>query len=912
MKKGLFISALTLGLAATLFVFSDFTYQRQYKGRYTQSSIIERGACGAMEYRILQRNEFGTGNLDYRLVDEARTYARQFNQMKLADASGIIWDERGPDNQGGRTRAFLIDKDNHNRMYAGGVAGGVWVSNNAGQSWNPVDDFMDNIIVSSFCQAANGDIYFGTGEDFAPGSGCENGSSGFEGHGVFRSTDGGQSFQQVESTWGNGSIQNTWIFVQAMAADPTNPNRIYAATKRGLQVSDDAGETWFNPVKNVGGSDNLSSSQDVVVASDGTVLCSVGNRCYISPNGNDGTFELKSGSGEGELPGCARLKLAISPTDPNYMYAGCASNQGMLTGIYQSVDKGQTWELIGPPGSSFFQPYGTQGTYDNALGVDGNDPNKILVGGLNVWKWKTGGTWTELTQWNFSQLSPNYVHADVHSFTYHPTQPNRVFVTSDGGVGYSSDGGETWTEFNRGYITTQFYTIAAATSDIAIGGMQDNGTMAVGIPGNTEKTGIVISGGDGAGCAISAIEPINLTPGQESGVVFASSQGGSLRRIPNGGGSGDFFYDDNIADTEGGLTFNSGISPAFINPVALWEGFNNDGTPNDTCFATAFGGSNGGIFITREVLHFDRIPKWFRVTGAISGLPNVMKFSEDGDMLLLGTTSGKLYRVSNLNAGRDSLTASINSSSVVVEWDQIASYSQCITGIDINATDNNKVLITLGSYGNSTFVRYSTNAAGPAGSVTFSSKQGALPKFPFYSCVLDVTKPTRAFVGTEGGVYMTENITSGNPQWVPVFGPENGLANVPVYDMFQQKLGYHVASNYGVIYAGTHGRGIWSTGSLVLGNEEKEKNASSLNLTLYPNPVTGNQASINFTLKQADNVTVNVYDISGALVKKIDLGKKNIGNHNYSINTTELRAGSYFMNIQAGNISKSTKFVVLK
>lgn len=904
MKKGLFFSALISGLVATVLLFSNYTYQRQYTHRNASSSIIERGICGAMEWRMLQRNEFGTGELDIRLVNDAREYAKQYNMAKI-EATDIKWDERGPDNQGGRTRAFLIDKDNTNRMYAGGVAGGIWYSNNAGQSWYSVDDFMDNIIISCITQAASGDIYIGTGEGFAPGNGCENGDTGFEGHGLYKSTDGGQSFQQVASTWGSSStIQNTWVYTYALAADPINSSRIYAASRKGLQVTDDGGQTWFNPIKNNNGSPNTGTCQDVVVASDGTVLCSVGNKAYVSPNGNENTFVLKTGN-SGGLIGTAtgRLKLAISPTDPNYMYAGCANNNGTLSGIYQSTNKGESWTLIGPGGSSFFQPYGTQGTYDNALAVDRANPSKILVGGLNVWKWATGQTWTELTQWFFSPLSDNYVHADVHSFTYHPTQPNRVFVTSDGGIGYSSDGGETWTELNRNYITTQFYTIACSATDVVMGGQQDNGTIAVGLPGNSSKSGIEVRGGDGAGCAFSNIDPK---------VLFVSSQNGDLQRTPNEGSSFDYFYDEKIANTEDGLVFADSVNPTFINPIAYWEGFDSDGEPADTCLATAFAGNKGGIFITRQALMFDRTPEWWRVRGSITGVPIVMKFSDDGDVLLLGTSSGRLYRVTNLLQARDSTTATYYSSGVLVESAEIANYNQCITGIDIHPTDNNKVLITLGSYGNSTYVRYSTNAmASDPNAVSFNPKQGSAPQFPFYSCILDVINPNRAFVGTEGGVYMTENINIGSPQWVPVFGPDNGLPNVPVYDMVQQRLPYSIANNHGVIYAGTHGRGIWSTGSLVLGQQEKEKD-SKLNFSLYPNPVSGSNTNLSFVLEQAGNVTVSIYSISGSLIKKIDLGKKNSGKHNINIKTDGMVAGSYFMNLQAGDVAKTNKFVVLK
>lgn len=908
MKKLLLLSTIVLGLALGFTIFTDSTYERQYFGRNLKNKVAECGACGAAEYTAMIRNDFETGELDFNLVNEQKEYAKFFNQLKSGGGTDIIWEQVGPDNQGGRTRSFLIDKDDPNRMYVGGVAGGIWYSNNGGQSWFPVDDFMDNIIISSMAQAANGDIYVGTGEDFAPGSGCENGSTGFEGHGLFKSTDGGQSFQQVESTWGSTVIQQTWTFVQAVAADPVDPNRIYASTKRGLQATDDGGETWYIPVKTTSGANNLAASQDVVVGSDGSVICAVGNKLYVSPNGNEGTFVLKSGSQEGMVSNAAnRMKLAIALSDPNYMYAGAATGSGQLQAIYQSTDHGETWNVVGQGNSEFFQPYGDQGTYDNALGVSATDPERILIGGLNLWKWATGETWTAITQWNFNPLNPHYVHADQHSITYHPAQPNKVYVTSDGGVGYSPDGGQTWSELNRNYMTTQFYTIATAANGYVMGGTQDNGTLLVTGTGNTVRSGIEVRGGDGAGCAFSNIEP---------GAFFASTQNGDIQRTPNEGNSFDYFYDESIATTtDGNLQFNSGIQAGFIHPLAYWEKFDGNGDPADTCFATAFSGSNGGVFITREALMFDRIPEWFRVSGPISGLANVLKFSDDGDVLFIGTSNGDVYRITNLLMARDSVTGNYNSSGALVESELIGDFNQCVTGIDVHPTNSNRVVVTLGNYGGTSFIRYSTNALDSAQNVNFASKQGvgsnALPRFPFYSCVIDMHNPNRVLVGTEGGIYVTENITSSNPTWTAAFGPGIGLANVPVYDMVQQRLPWHVASNRGVIYAGTHGRGMFKTSSLV-SVEENEEVVKVANMDLYPNPVAGDRLNINFNLLSSDDVTLSIYDLNGSLIDQVNLGAKPVGIHKTSINTNELANGTYILSLQAGDQVKSSKFVVLR
>jgi hypothetical protein len=314
---------------------------------------------------------------------------------------GLTWNEVGPDNIGGRTRAILIDKDNPSIVFAGGVAGGLWKSTTGGSSWVQVPTITQNLAISSIAQDKFGNIFVGTGESFASASGGANGSSGFIGGGMYFSSDK-TNFSLLSSTLpaGNSSSVN-WAFINKLACDP-NTGRLYAATNRGLKYSDDKGTTWNDLPSPL----NLADATDVKIATDGTVVASLGNKCYINNLGT-GSFVNYSTGAAGKLPasGVARAEFAIAPSDPNYIYASLANNTGNVLGIYRSTDKGENWTLIGPPNSTSFQPFRNQGTYNNIIAVYPNNKNKVLLGGIDMWVWSQGSNFTRVTQWSLEPSS---------------------------------------------------------------------------------------------------------------------------------------------------------------------------------------------------------------------------------------------------------------------------------------------------------------------------------------------------------------------------------------------------------------------------------------------------------------------------------------------------------------------------
>ena len=189
------------------------------------------GIDGAIQYMNGRRTNQVTGEIDPAWVNNAQNQTRAMRSAaaQKAAALGLQWEELGPDNIGGRTRGIVYDKNNPNVILTGGVAGGIWRTQDGGGSWAPVNDTMSSLSVVSLAQAANGDFYAGTGEgQFYTASGLK--SQGIVGGGVFKSTDNGQTFTLLQSTKPTpNSTASDWAAVGKIACSPTDANRIYLA-----------------------------------------------------------------------------------------------------------------------------------------------------------------------------------------------------------------------------------------------------------------------------------------------------------------------------------------------------------------------------------------------------------------------------------------------------------------------------------------------------------------------------------------------------------------------------------------------------------------------------------------------------------------------------------------------------------
>lgn len=533
-----------------------------------------------------------TGKVDYQDVQKARDQVALHTAMR-SSASALEWEEMGPDNVGGRTRAVLIDKDNPSRIYAGAVSGGLWISESGGRAWRKYSDELENLNISCITQAPNGDIYFGTGEVYFVRYGSDgDGGSGFLGNGVWKKEFTSSEFIHLPST-DMGNINNDsdfdWSNVNELAVDPFNANRVYAATSGGFKISDDGGSTWTSATEPRLGVNAI----DVQLANDGSYVMAVGgpfggNKIFMSSTGDPGSFiemhNFDASANVGSQVG--RIEVAIS-SNPDILYCAISDNggNGNMKGIFRSDDRAQSWEMIAYPDMTELDIFTTQARYAMLLAVHPTNPDKLYAGGLDLWTWEKDKNWEKLTQWfySFFPTFTDYLHADQHTMVFNPTNPDVLYVGNDGGVFRSEDGGSSFKAMNRGYNVTQFYALGFSPYGEVMGGTQDNGTQMMGwkseysnsdiVQGATPTAGMKVKGGDGGFAEFSRIDPDILFV--ESQYTTGTDVHGWLQRSRDKGLSLEYQDNDRFfldAFIENDIEANGA---PFITSFSLWE------EPND-------------------------------------------------------------------------------------------------------------------------------------------------------------------------------------------------------------------------------------------------------------------------------------------------------------------------------------------
>jgi hypothetical protein len=946
--------SLALGLTATfllggLLIFTTQQSKTEQKEEISSyDSKIERGYRGAVAYLHNIRKDPATGIIDPADYTSARQGLKKLSQAK---AVSLNWTEMGPSNVGGRTRAILVDKDSANVIYAGGVSGGLWKSTTFGQSWVQIP-LGENIAVSCIAQAPNGDIYVGTGEGLAQPS-ATNYNSGQYGAGVYKSTDG-VSFNLLTNT-------SSWNLVNRIAIDKNG--KIFLGTSNGLKTSTDEGANWTNS--------KIGNVQDIKIAPNGNIaVASISGLLYKTDNTSNENWVAQS-----SVPSGIRVEVGICPTDENYIYAVVASSTGASSGVFRTTDKGANWEQIGPasnPTSSNFKIFGdnNQGWYDIAVLVSPTNPDLVFVGGIDIWKGQkvvSGApfAWTQITNSGYLPSNSHYVHADIHALVHNPINSDGFYVGSDGGFSETANNGASFVTKNINFNVTQMYAVACSPNGWAMGGTQDNSTPYVDGTGNNPKQARVLYGGDGGWAAFSALSQEILFATSQYGNIGRSNDNGDTWERPTGadGTTPAFFSQAMVND-------NVDDESAFVTPFLLWEttffqnsidsviyvadttyavgdtiwarSDDNDQYPFATTTPVAlktgdllkvadpvesrfFFGASGGVYMCDQPLHYSGAPpRWYKIA-SITGDVQTMSLSKDGDVLFF-TNSNKLYRVSNLLSSQDSSTLQYDETGYALQQTLVKNFSGTITSVAIDPSDNNRVAITLGGFSSSyPHVWYSQNATAP--SPTFAARGGDLPgNLPVYASLIPMNNSNMLIIGTEFGVYGTENLTSASPSYVSM---NDGIEDpVPVFMLRQQiyelpwlqvgrwdqgSMVYQVFPgiyNYGEIYAATHGRGLFKSTNFVGFREiDKTQNSFGSKLKLFPNPAD-DRTNIEFDLMTAGQVTLAIFDNSGRLIRTDNLGYRPQGVNKEAIDVSRLTKGLYFISLRAGNQSKQAKLIV--
>lgn len=926
-NKNLLFSTISLGLLASV-VFTA-AQMANVSEKYTpRSAKGERPTVdeAAEYYKSLRLN--GNGVYDEQLIKNTRDQVKaQIAAGEFARTANFHWYEEGPDNIGGRTRAITIDRFFSGRVWAGSVSGGLFVSSNGGNTWGRVDSFDQTLAIASMGQTRGGRLFVGTGF-----GGYFN--EYFSGDGLFYSDDNGTTWIQVPST-----SNFNWVEI---IPDPVNPNKIWCATSNGLKIVEGTSTLTVTNVAAPGGGQCF----DVKVSPDGNVIvcavASAGIRTWVSTDAG-ATFTNVSGSGTGQIPasGVGRIEYAISFEKNSInnwnIYASSIKTNSTLFGQYFSDDNGLTWAEIAPASSAGFDPFisaNGQGIYNNVISAVPGRPDQALLGGIDVYAWNREqgltpafGQWEQRSLWFASPLSPVYVHADNHEMEW--DENNILYIGNDGGIGKSPDKGNLFFPANRGYNVTQFYGIGFSADGDVIGGTQDNGTLLNRHTGVTMLTFEEVRGGDGFDCDISHMNP---------DVMFASVYTGDMQRSDDGGFSFSPFFtpptnagfktvgrlyenpkDFNSLETVGVQLGNSTtlagdiLVPAGDTVWYVSKTFQTDLfyiTPTNIVAST--NGANiiqlqdyvqslyaialaSEVRITRQALRFSAAPSFTTVlTGEFA---QCLEFSHDGNHLFVGTSDGDVWRISGLNT----VYAPVMDLSSVTTTRILQSAGASVEGIAIDMNDPEHVVITLSGY-SSNRVRESTTAASTMGTSSFSSIHGNLPNIPVYDAIINVNNPDQVIVGTEFGVYVTDNINATSTQWT-FQSQVNGPWLVPVYSVRQQWRKWEDGTNRpGEVYIGTFGRGIWRTEAF-LSVKENDLNSSGarkiLNVAIYPNPMQDN-GRITFDLDEAANVNVSIYNISGQMVRSIALGNRPEGKLQVDVNVADLSNGTYIVRAQAG------------
>lgn len=688
----------------------------------------------------------------YRRIDALNNQASSRN----GNMANARWRDRGPFNVGGRTRAIMIDRNDTtgNTIFAAGVTGGLWKSTNINAlrpTWLNIGDFFSNINICALAQNENNpdEIYFGTGEP--------HGGAG-RGLGIWRSDDGGDTWTHLQNTANSSFHYTVRMFVHPVTED------VYAATETGLYRSKDKGANWTK-VFGQGVSGGFSNAiTDFEYAKNGRIFISTGHNggsstIHTSPpgagQGDIDNWTLTSTTSTGFPSGRTRIELAVAPSNEDIIYALTAQG-GDATGIYKSSNQGANWiKVSDAPGALGMANFARgQAWYDLDISVDPTNPNIVIIGGIDLLRSTTGGTsWNQISQW-FGGGGFQEVHADQHYMIWDKKKSGRVFFGNDGGVYLSEDKGINIFNKDYGYNTTQFYAHAMHPdkySNYFLAGAQDNGTQQFD-QFDVDNT-VEVLGGDGFMCHIDQNEPdtqfISLYFGEFQFTTDGGENFGSIRSAPIGSG----FYTPSDYDNDANILYTQAAGNGSFFRWEVKDLGNNEG---ETVGINAFSG-----FVT-HVYASDNTP----------------------NRIYIGSSAGRIQKIDNANVGTSVSGTAIN----------LPTGGGNISCIVEAAGDPNHLIATLSNYGVNS-IWESKN-----GGTNWNSIEGDLPDVPVNWVVFHPYDNDKLFIATDAGVWVTEDIDGNNTQW-------DISSTMPVVrtDMLQTR------TSDGLVSAGTHGRGIFST-----------------------------------------------------------------------------------------------------
>lgn len=736
------------------------------------------------------------------------------------------WTSLGPGNIGGRTRAMVIHPQEPNIIYAAGVSGGVWKSTDGGSTWAPISDLMANISVNSLAMDPKDSkvIYAGTGEGYFAGDSVQ-------GAGIFRTTDGGTVWTRLDST----ANKTDFFYVNDLVVSPNDSKRLYAATGNGVWRSIDGGETWSRVLPQT----VLLGCLDLAIRTDQTtdyIFASCGSLTKATIYRNTDAAGTGTWNAVHTETDMGRTSLAIAPSNQNVVYAMTSaylfgSYQYALHAVFRSMSGGDpgSWTaqvrnsdanklntaLLSSPrfalatdcGFALDDDFIGQGWYDNVIAVDPVDPNRVWVGGIDLFRSDDGGV-------NWGIASNAYVedifsiHPDQHVILFHPqyngTSNQVMYVANDGGIFRTDNAragvltgpkaacgtsgiGVKWTTLNNNYGVTQFYHgLPFPSGSSYFGGTQDNGTL-LGSDAKGSNAWREINPGDGGYVAVDSANP---------SILYAEYTGISIRKSTDGG------------NTFGNSTFGIDDSGLFISPYVM--------DPSDPSRLWT-----GGAYLWRTTNGAAQWSVASDLTAGSGAVSSIAIAPTNAASALAGMEDGYILR-----------TDSALLSGITTFWAASRPRSGYVSWVAFDPTNKDIAYATYSTFGGSHVWR--SIDGGVNWTPIDGSGTGTLPDIPVHSIVVEPGNTAHLYIGTDMGVFVSAD---GGATWAI---ENTGFANVVT-----ESLALNVVGGVTQLFAFTHGRGAWrvnlnNTGCLQsIAPATRSLNAGaatgSINVTADPN-----------------------------------------------------------------------------
>ena len=774
----------------------------------------------------------------------------------------------GPTNIQGRISDIEFNPKNPNIVYASAATGGIFKSIDMGQTWFPIFDDQANL--------NGGDIgidplypdtiYVGTGE---PNGGHNN----FPGGGVYKSTDGG-------TTWQFLGLENT-ASIGRIVVDPSNTQRIFVAAvgsyfspnpERGIYRSENGGQTWTQSLfisDSTGGIDIvidpnnpsrlMAAMWERVRRPNSSHLYGPTSGIYRSYNSGDTWEYLGPTNG---LPNPAstnvgRIGLAISQSNPDILYA-IYNNGYSYLGLFKTTDFGTTWSDADPDQEI---GNGTAGFcwYFGQVRIHPTNPDMIYALDVAFMRSSNGGdSWPII--YGYSGSPANF-HVDHHALAFHPTNPDYLIEGNDGGINISTDAGTNWTKIAE-LPVTQFYEIGLdANNPLRLyGGTQDNGTLRT-LTGALNDWGRIY-GGDGFYVIVDHTDP---------NTIYAESQYGNLGKSTNGGSS--------WSGATNGIYGNTNWStPVVMDPnnnLVLYYGA-------ERVFRTTNGASSW------SAISPDLTPISYPRLGTIT---TIAVAPSNSNIIWAGTDAGNVWISTDYGSSWNDVSAPLPE-----RW---------VTRVVADPNDENIAYVTFSGL----------KWKDPQPHVFRTVDQGQnwtdissnLPDAPINAFAVDPLRQNVLFVGTDLGAYYS---TDTGQSWQYI---SNNLPLVSVYDMKIHDSEYYLA-------IGTHARSMYKMNlSSITGIEDTGEGQIGKTFHLkqnYPNPFNPT-TTIPYSLSRHSNIRLSIYNTLGQEIRTLVNQQQPAGNYQVIWNGRDnlgnaVASGIYIYRLNAGDFTQTRRLTFIK